>query len=601
MSAPRFSILTPVYRPPTKALRSMLGSVTAQTLGDWEHCLVDDHSDDPKVDAILDEAADRDPRVRVERRERQGGIVAATNDALAMASGDFVAFLDNDDELNTRALEAMAAAIEANPDADYLYSDQDMIDERRRHSNPFIKPGWSPDRLAAQMYMAHFRVIRRSLIEALGGLRDGFDGAQDWDLALRLSERSERIVHVPEILYHWRTLASSVADSPEVKPWAHEASRKAVSEHAKRLGVQAGPEPVPDFAGHYWLRPKLTETPLVSIVIPTGGRAGAEESGPLVVNCVRSIVERTTYESFELVVVIDDGAPGEVATELERLAGDRLRLIPFSEEFNFSAKVNRGVEASRGEQVLLLNDDIEVLPSGWRPVRNGGKGGLPRWDTETGGGRRIWLESLLAYTLQEGVGAAGAKLYFPDGHLQHAGIIATGGLVGHPYYGFPGDNVGYMGCLMLAANFLAVTGACLMTPRRAFESVGGFDTELPLNYNDVDYCLKLHRAGLRSVMVPHAELLHHESVSRGDEPPSAVEIEALRSRWGKLLENDPYYSRAFVDGNFGLLIMNPKGEFVDRGRIYAYYREGGVGLVLKRAFNRLRHLRRRAAVALQRR
>jgi GT2 family glycosyltransferase len=565
----------------------MLESVRSQTFDDWEHCLVDDCSDDPKLAAILDEAAAADTRVRVQHRDQQGGIVAATNDALAMARGEFVAFLDNDDELDPQALESMQVAIEASPDADYLFSDQDMIDKRRRHSRPFIKPGWSPDRLSAQMYMAHFRVIRREMVEELGGLREGFDGAQDWDLALRLTERSQRIVHVPEILYHWRTLPSSVADSPDVKPWAHEASWRAVAEHAQRLGIEATPEPIPTFPGHYWLRPDLTDAPKVSIVIPTAGRACEGEQEPLVVNCVRSIVERTTYECYEIVVVIDEGAPDTIPAQLENLASDRLRFVPFAGPFNFSAKVNLGVDHSDGPQILLLNDDVEVLPAGWRPVRNGGKGGLPDWDTLNGDGKRIWIESLLAYTKQSGVGAAGAKLFFPNGHLQHGGIIAMGGMVGHPYYGVPGDNPGYMGNMMLAGNFLAVTGACLMTRRESFDRVGGFDPELPLNYNDVDYCLKLREIGERSVLVPQVELLHHESVSRGPELPSEAEIGALQERWGALLSDDPYYNRAFADSNFNLLTLDSKGVFRDRGRIYHYWREGGIRLVIARGLRKL--------------
>jgi O-antigen biosynthesis protein len=600
MTEPRFSLITPVYRPPRKALRAMLDSVRAQGFGDWEHIVVDDCSEDPKLRSILEQAAADEPRLRVAYRDQNGGIVAATNDALKMATGEYVAFLDNDDELAPTALAAMAAAIDADPGVDCLYSDQDLINKRGRHYDPFVKPAWSPERLAAQMYIAHFRVLRRALVEELGGLRPGFDGAQDWDLALRLAERTDRVVHVPGLLYHWRALKTSAAGAPEAKPWAHEASRRAVAEHVELRRIQATVEPIPNFPGHYWLRPALTERPLVSIVIPTAGSPREQGGVPLVLECVRSVVERSTYEEYELVVVIDAAASDEVRERLREIGGERLQLIEYDAPFNFSAKVNLGVQRSRGEQILLLNDDVEVLPPGWRPARNGNAGGLPEWDTLSEDGRRIWIESMLAYAIQNGVGAVGAKLYLPDGRLQHGGVIAKGGLIGHPYYLKPGDEPGYMGCLMMAGNFLAVTAACLMTSRRAFEAVGGFDTELPLNYNDVDYCLKLRAAGLRSVMVPHAELLHHESVSRGPEPPLTSEIEAMQERWGELLHNDPYYGPEFLDSNYTLPMLTRGGVLRERGGIFPYvgrarmlYREGGLGFLAGRTFRKLgRHIRR---------
>ncbi len=591
--------MTPVYRPPRRALRAMLASVRNQSFGDWEHCLVDDRSEQRAVRSLLDAAA-ADARVHVRYREQQGGIVAATNDALEMASGEFIAFLDNDDELAPQALELVAGAISAHPDADYLYSDQDKISFWGRHLDPFIKPAWSPDRLLGQMYIAHFRVIRRSLIEELGGLREGIDGAQDWDLALRIAERSERMVHVPGLLYHWRTLKTSTAGPSDPKPWAHQASHRVVTEHVERRGIQATVEAVPDYPGHYWLRPALTDHPRVSIVIPTAGTHRDMDREPLVVNCVRSIVERSAYDNYELVVVIDADAPQGVSDQLHEIAGDRLQLVPFDQAFNFSAKVNLGAEMSSGEQILLLNDDIEVPAAGWRPDPKRMRW-LPEWDTTVQAGRRIWIESMLAYALQPGVGAVGAKLHLPDGRIQHGGVIARGRLVGHAYYLHPGDTPGYTGNLIVAGNFLAVTAACLMTPRSAFEAVDGMDTSLPLNYNDVDYCLRLRAAGLRSVMVPQVELLHLESASRGRKNPAETEIEALQGRWGTLLENDPYYAHAFTDGSFTLPYLNRKGKFQPQAlrayllRLKTLYRDGGIRLVGKRALVKSRRILRRTA------
>jgi glycosyltransferase involved in cell wall biosynthesis len=607
--APRFSILTPVYRPPPKTLKAMLASVQAQTLADWEHILVDDHSGDRSIESILDDATGADSRVRVHKRKDQGGIVAATNDALVHARGEFVAFLDHDDEIAPEALERMAAAIAEHPDVDYLYSDQDKIDEWGMHFDPFVKPGWSPDRLCSQMYVTHFRVVRRSIAEEIGGLRPGFEGSQDWDLALRVVERSQRVQHVPGLYYHWRMLPGSASGDIEAKPWAYEASHRAVVDHVERVGIQATVEAIDEYPGHFWMRPRLNDRPPVSVVIPTAGQSREEAgvSGPLVINCIRSILERSTYENLELVVVMDANAPGHVRAELEEVAGDRLRLVDYEGPFNFSAKVNLGVRESSGEQILLLNDDVEVLPRGWRPPEDEMLGILPDWEgMETDGGR-IWIESMLVYSMLPGMGAVGTKLYLPDGRLQHGGVICRRGLAGHPYYRWPGGTPGYGGNLLVASNFLAVTAACLMTPRSAFEAVGGFDEELPLNYNDVDFCLKLREHGLRSVLLPHVEMLHYESLSRGDEPPATAEIEALQARWNGILYDDPFYGHAFVSDDFELPVLGRRGGWQEKADLLSYwdkvrrnFRAGGFRQVAERSYRRLRYFVRRVIHRLRR-
>jgi O-antigen biosynthesis protein len=327
-----------------------------------------------------------------------------------------------------------------------------------------------------------------------------------------------------------------------------------------------------------------------------------------VVECVRNIVEHTSYDNYELVVVIDAETPDEVGQQLRGLAGDRVRLVAFEQPFNFSAKVNLGVRNSAGEQVLLLNDDVELLPKGWRPARGHDPRGLPDWDTIDANGRRIWIESMLVYAIQPGVGAVGSKLYLPDGRLQHGGIICREGRPAHPYYLGPGDTPGYGGNLLVACNFIAVTAACMMTPRAAFDAVGGFDEELPLNYNDVDYCLKLGREGLRSVLLPQVELLHFESLSRGEEPPATAEVESLQRRWGELLDDDPYYGRAFIDDDFTLPALSRHGEFRAHHDPFSYadrirraYQAGGLRLVAERTYGRLRRwLARRSPRAMWR-
>jgi GT2 family glycosyltransferase len=521
-------------------------------------------------------------------RTERGGIVDASNDALAMATHEFIALLDHDDMLDRGALKAMAQHVAAFPDADYLYSDEDKVDRRGRSFHPYYKPDWSPDRLRCQMYTSHLSVFRRSLVDELGGFRTGLDGAQDWDLALRVSERARRIVHVRELLYHWRALSTSSAGRADAKPWAHQASRQAVREHVERTGFQATADAVPGYPGHYWMRPALRRRPLVSVVIPTGGSTRSDDGKevPLVVQCVRSIVDRSTYENLELVVVVDDHVPDPIREQLTRIGGARLRLVPYERPFNFSAKINLGAAESQGDYLLLLNDDIEVPPAGWRPKPRHSPNPVPKWPTLTGQRVRPWVESLVAYGEQSGVGAVGAKLYFPDGRLQHAGVVGVGGAAGHPFYGTDGNSSGYWGNLIAACDYLAVTAACLLTPRSAFDEVDGFDEDLPINYNDVDYCLKLHGKGYRSVFVPEVELLHWESASRGRTAVKDTEIEELRRRWGHLLFDDPYYHPSFIDGDFRVRPDSRVRAYL--ARVRQVYEEGGVSSVAERSLNKVR-------------
>ncbi len=516
MDAPRFSILTPVYETPAGVLRKMLRSVRRQSFGDWELCLVDDCSQQPHVRAILERAQATDKRIRVERREINGGIVAASNDALAMARGEFVALLDHDDELHPDALAHVAEAIDRTPEADYVYTDEDKIDLRGHHSSPFFKPDWSPERMRTQMYTCHLSVLRRSLVDEVGGFDAEFEGSQDWDLVLKVTERAREIVHIPRVLYHWRLLDTSAAAAAAAKPWAFEAGPRAVQAHCDRIGLPAEVEQDAADPGVLHLRPKLAEQPLVSIVIPTGGQVRDVRFEPvvLVVNCVRSIVERSTYENYEIVCVVDDSVEADVIEELRAIAGDRLRLVWFSGPFDFSAKINRGAIESEGEHLLLLNDDIDVT--------------TPEW-----------IERMVMYSERDGIGAVGARLVWGDTRLQHVGLSFEYGLPNHIYRGFAGDFTGYMNDVLIARNCLAVTGACLMTRRDVFEELGGLTTEFPVNFNDVDYCLKVHTSGRRIVYDPDLVLFHFESSSRSAEVEK-WEFELLVDRWRRVAAVDPY-------------------------------------------------------------
>jgi GT2 family glycosyltransferase len=514
---PRFSILTPVFDTPADVLEAMLRSVRRQSFRDWELCLVDDRSTAPHVVEAIERAQREDARIHVLRRESNGGIVAASNDALAMARGEFVALLDHDDELHPAALESVNAAIEAAPEADYVYTDEDKIDRTGRHATPFFKPDWSPERMRTQMFTCHLSVLRRSLVEEVGGFDPEFEGSQDWDLVLKVSERARRVVHVPKVLYHWRTLAASAAGGgDEAKPWAFEAGTRAIQAHCDRIGLPAEAERDEGLPGVYHLQPRLQRQPAVSIVIPTAGhsREVRYEDVVLVTHCVRSIVERSSYENYEIVCVVDSSTERGVADQLRAIAGDRLRLVSFDQPFNFSAKVNRGAVHAEGEHLLLLNDDMEVVTPDW-------------------------IERLTMYSSLSEVGAVGARLLWEDGRLQHAGVLfENGGYPGHIYRGFSGEFRGYSNNVRVAQNYLAVTGACLMTSRVAFEEVGGFSTSFPVNYNDMDYCLKQVAARRRVVYDPDTVLYHFESSSRSTEVED-WEKEQLLGRWLPLITRDP--------------------------------------------------------------
>ena len=517
MSEPRFSVVTPVYETPPDVLAAMLDSVCRQSFADWELCLVDDCSPDPELFDELQRAAAADPRIRIERRAENGGIVAASNDAVAMARGEFIALLDHDDALHPDALAIVQEALVGSPDADYVYTDEDKIDRAGHHSGPFFKPDWSPERLRTQMYTCHLSVLRRALVEAVGGFDPEFEGSQDWDLILRVTERARDVLHVPRVLYQWRTLETSTAGGGEAaKPWAFEAGTRAIQAHCERIGLAARAERDLDSPGVYHLRPALRAEPLVSIVIPTAGltREVRFEEVTLISHCVRSIVADSTYTNYEIVPVVDPATDRGLLAELAEIAGERLRPVVFEGEFNFSAKVNLGVAHGHGEIVVLLNDDIEV-------------------DTPD------WIERLVMYAEHPEIGAVGGRLRLQDGRLQHVGVRFEHGLPGHPYYSFSHDFSGYSNSVLVAQDCLAVTGACLASRRDAFEAVGGLTETFPLNYNDVDYCLKLRDHGLRTVYDPDLEMTHFESSSRSMAVEKWEEGE-IRAKWLRYTAVDPY-------------------------------------------------------------
>ena len=512
--APLISVLVPVYRPDPDHFGQALDSVLAQTSPDWELVVVLDGPQPDEVRQVL--AARDDHRIRVVGRDDNGGIAAASNDGLAAAAGEFVALLDQDDLLAPFALEANAAEITRWPDVDVLYSDEDKIALDGRRDEPFCKPSWSPERLRSHMYLGHLGVYRRSLVEEVGGFRTEFDGAQDHDLALRTTERARRIVHIPRVLYHWRRSAGSTAADPDAKSWAFEAGVRAVQSHIDRIGMQAEAYRDSPQSVIVRLRPRLRETPLVSIVIPTaaGTRAIRGERIRLIDRTLESISANTVYPSYEVVVVGDRTTEQATLDGLVERDPERIRAVRNPRPFNFSEACNLGRDHARGEILVFLNDDCEIV---------------------TG----HWLERMVMFATLDGVGVVGVMLHYPDGRMQHAGLVARAGGINHRHHGESGDQHGEFNQFAVASNLVAVTGACIAIRADRFDLVGGFAERFPLAFNDVDLCFKLLRVGYRTVFDPEVRVVHYESSSRNPDV-TKTEIEDLGERWHMLLHDDPY-------------------------------------------------------------
>jgi GT2 family glycosyltransferase len=528
--APRISVLTAVFDPERDHLEACLRSVAEQDFPEWEHIVVNDASTRPWVIDVLRAASAADARVRVIDRSENGGIVAAANDALAAATGELVALLDHDDVLDPRALGAMSAA--CTDEVDVAYSDHDLLRADGRFATPSFKPDFSPERLRSQNYITHLLVARRSLVDEVGGFRPGFDGAQDHDLVLRLTERSHRVAHVPIVLYHWRQSPASVTTSSDNKRWAFEAGVRAVADHCARVGIDATVELTAE-DGCYRVVRRLTSEPLVSVVIPTRGTAGRVwgTSRVFVVDAVRSILERSTYQHLEFVIVHDTATPSPVLHALDRLLGDRMRSVLYDEPtFNFSEKINIGAIHATGDLLLLLNDDTELI----EPTS---------------------IATLVAHLQCDEVALAGAKLLFADGTLQHGGHVYHHDLM-HACLSWSGDSPGPWPLRPLAVEreCSGVTAAAALVKRSAFEEVGGLAEELPLNFNDVDFCLKLRAAGHVIIWTPWASWYHFESKTRIPRLAEG-EYEFINTRWHYEINNDPYYN---------MNLMPSRGDWLER-------------------------------------
>jgi O-antigen biosynthesis protein len=530
---PLISVVLPVYNPERRWLEEAMDSVLSQIYPRWELCICDDSSTEEHVREVLSCYERLDDRIKIKRLDKNVGISASSNAALSLAKGEFVVLLDHDDELAPDALFEVVRHLQDHPDTDLIYTDEDKKDEAGNRRGPHFKPDWSPDLLLSHNYIGHLCVFRRMLLEEVGGFREGFEGSQDYDLLLRFTERTQRIHHIPKILYHWKVVEGSVTTGSESKPYTQERSRKAISEALERRGLKGSVED--GFAPNLFrVELQVENKPKVSIVIPT------RDNLTLLKSCVESIERLTTYPNYEILIVDNDSTDPKT---VQYLASTPHRVLEFREPFNHSRINNAGVSKAEGEYVLLLNDDTEVISG-------------------------EWIETMLGFAQRPDVGAVGGKLLFPDGRIQHAGVPTGVGtpwgpsVATHSHHLFPNSSRGYAEALQSIRNYNAVTAACMMTRRTVFDEVGSFDEEnLPTTFNDVDLCMRIRKRGYLIVYNPHAQLYHHETASRERRiDPAAVKY--MRERWGEALDSDPYYnpnfSRGHGDFNIRADLLRPK-------------------------------------------
>lgn len=519
--SPLISIAVPAYKTPGVFLRQMLDSVRTQTYGNWELCIANASPGEEEMGKILREYAKKDPRIRWMDLKENLGISENTNAAFAMAQGEFVGLLDHDDLLAPNALYEVVKAINETKDVDVVYTDEDKVTaDLSEHFQPHFKPDFNLDLLRSNNYICHFFVVRRSILAQTGGFRKEFDGAQDHDLIFRCTEQAREIAHVPEILYHWRTHRESTADNPASKMYAYDAGKRAIEAHLARMQVQGTVSHTPDY-GFFRVKYPVQGSPLVSVIIPNKDETETLRS------CIRSLKENTTYKNFEILIIENNSTTKEIFSYYKELSQEEnIRIFNWKKEFNYSAINNFGARKARGEYLLFLNNDIQVITPDW-------------------------MEEMLGVCQREEVGAAGVKLIYPDNTIQHAGcVIGIGGIAGHMFVDMPAERSGYLHKASLLQDMSAVTAACMMIKRSVFQKVKGFTEELAVAFNDVDLCLKVRREGYLIVYDPYARLYHMESKTRGAEDSEAkmrrfqTEIEYMRCHWLDILKKgDPYYNK----------------------------------------------------------
>ena len=522
---PLISILVPTYNTDHEFLRDCLESVLAQVYDNWELCIVDDASPDEGVREIIKEYAALDPRIKYKFLRKNQHISGATNEAIKLAEGEFVSLFDHDDILWPNALYEVVRALNNNRELDFIYSDEDKITEdRTQHLAPFFKPDWNPDFLHSVNYITHFSTIRKSLLEDVGGLRPKFNGAQDWDLFLRITSKTRKIYHIPTIVYSWRIHDLSTAKSTDTKPYVIEAQKQAIEEDLKRKGYRdAVVKQDLKNSGYWQVEYPVVGKPLISIVIPT------KNQYKVVKRCIDSIYKKTAYDNFEIILVDTGSTDQRVHKWYQRLNAqhDNIKIVDWPEQpFSYARSCNEGARHAMGELLVMLNNDTEVI--------------TPEW-----------LELLAGDAQRKEIGAVGCLLFFPDGyHVQHAGIgVGLGGVAANSFSMTINQGLAPNQHLYLNTkhDMTAVTAACLMIRKKLYDEIGGFDEKFRVTYNDVDLCLRLREKGYFNLYTPYVQLLHHESISVGlpsevkkrDTKEIRAAVDMFKNRWSKYIAHDP--------------------------------------------------------------
>ena len=518
---PLISVAVPAFRTPEEFLQQMIDSLLAQTYSNWELCIANGSPGDEAMSSVLKEYTARDRRIRVIDLTENKGIAGNTNAALQMAEGEFVGLLDHDDLLAPNALYEIVKALAKDRQLDAVYTDEDKVTtDLSEHFQPHLKPDFNLDLLRSNNYICHFFVVRRSIIEKVGGFRQEFDGAQDHDFIFRCIETAGKVGHIPEILYHWRTHKASTADNPASKMYAFDAGKRAIEAHLQRMGVRGTVSHTPDL-GFFRVQYPVQGEPMVSIIIPNKDEKESLKA------CIESIRAKTHYTNYEIIIIENNSTTGEIFHYYKELSGDpQIRLLKWKKEFNYSAINNYGVRHAKGDYLLFLNNDVTVI-------------------TED------WIEEMLGVCQRKEVGAVGVKLIYPDNTIQHAGcVIGIGGIAGHMFVNMPANRTGYLHKASILQDMSAVTAACMMMKRTAFEEAGGFTEKLSVAFNDVDLCLKVRQQNRLIVYDPYVQLYHMESKTRGAEDSKEKvrrfqeEIEYMRCQWIRILkEGDPYYNK----------------------------------------------------------
>lgn len=519
--APKISIICPIWNTPENFLTEMIESVANQTYYNWELCLSDGNSENENIRKILNNYKNNDKRIKVKFLDKNLGISGNSNEALSLATGDYIGLLDHDDTLAHFALFEAVKAINENPDADFIYSDEDKLSEDgKRRFSPHFKPDFSPDTLRSYNYICHLSIFKKELLNNAGFFKEGYEGSQDYDLILRASEKAKNIIHIPKILYHWRISKNSTALWMDNKTYAFDSAKKALKDHLNRIGLNGKADDGLS-KGSYKITYNINKGLLVSVIIPNKDH---EED---LKRCIYSIMEKSTYKNFEIIVVENNSESESISKFYDSLTSKycNIKIIKWNKPFNYSSVNNYAVEFAKGDILLFLNNDTEVINNGW-------------------------MERMLEHVQRKDVGAAGAKLYYPNNTVQHGGvIIGILDVAGHSHKGFSRNSCGYINRLCVVQNLSAVTGACLMVRKEVFKEAGGFDENFILAYGDVDLCLKIRAKGYLIIWTPFSELYHYESITRGyeDTPEKREringEIKLFYNKWHDIFKKgDPYYN-----------------------------------------------------------